>query len=231
MSNSRPWLVLLGVIIVIGLIVVGMVYTVQQAALRALEPVQDLSGDVGTQVANVLNPTPTVLPDPITVIHDVRSLARLETIQFSIEKVITAESGQGALSFLFGDRLLFIAHGDVIAGVDLAKLRPEDLWVEDQVLYVRLPAPEIFVSALDNDKSYVYDRETGVLTKGDINLETSARRVAEQAIESAAAEDGILDMARLNAENFMSRLLRDLGYPDVVFVPPEPLGTPTPITP
>jgi hypothetical protein len=84
---------------------------------------------------------------------------------------------------------------------------------------------------LDNDKSYVYDRETGVLTKGDITLETSARRVAEQAIESAAAEDGILDMARMNAENFMSRLLRDLGYPDVVFVSPELLETPTPITP
>ncbi len=120
----------------------------------------------------------------------------------------------------------------MIAGVDLAKLRPEDLWVEDQILYVRLPAPEIFIVALDNEKSYVYDRDTGVLTKGDINLETSARRVAEREIEFAATEDGILNLAQQNAEVFMSRLLRDLGYPDVVFVQPEmteiPTSTPIP---
>ncbi len=101
MSNSRPWLILLGVFLIIILIGMGLVYAVQQAAVRALAPVQDLSGNVGTQVANVLNPTPTILPDPITVIHDVRSLARLETIQFSIEKVITAEVGQGAAGLSF----------------------------------------------------------------------------------------------------------------------------------
>jgi hypothetical protein len=225
MTKSRVWLVILAILLILAATGAGLVLTVRQVTQTALEPVQSLSGSIGTQVANVLNPTPTVLPDPITIIHEVRSLARLETIQYSLEKVITAEIGQGLFGgILFGDRLLFVAHGIVIAGVDLEKMGPEDLKVEGGVLKVRLPLSEVFIATLDNDKSYVYDRERGFLTRGDINLETTARQVAEDEIERSALEDGILDIAQQNAENYMSRLLRDLGYPEVIFL--EPILTP-----
>ncbi|GAB4580830.1 MAG: hypothetical protein Fur0022_35730 [Anaerolineales bacterium] len=207
-------------IVLIGMII--MVNTVRSITEKALQPVQDTTGALGTQVSSVLNPTPTVLADPITIIHEVRALARLETVQYSVEKVITAETGQGLFGSLFGDKLLFVAHGQVIAGVDLQKLGPEDMWLENGVLYVRLPPPEIFVATLDNDKSYVYDRETGLLTKGDVNLETTARRVAEDAVAESALEDGILDLARQNAEAYFSILFRELGYPEVIFVEETP---------
>ena len=189
---------------------------------QAINPVNDMTNNLGTQVSQALNPTPTILPDPVTVIYQVRSLARLETIQYSVEKVITAETGQDIFAPLFGDRLLFVAHGIVIAGVDLAKLGPKDMWTENAILYVRMPEAEIFIATLDNQKSYVYNRDTGLLTHGDINLETAARQAAEEEIRKAALEDGILSQANQNAENFMYRLLRDLGYPDVIFVKPTP---------
>jgi hypothetical protein len=106
----------------------------------------------------------------------------------------------------------------VIAGVDLAQVGPEDLWVENDVLYVRLPEAEVFIASIDNDKSYIYDRQVGFLTKGDVDLETAARRVAEEEIEKAAIEDGILELAQQNAENFLSRMLLQLGFPEVIFV-------------
>jgi hypothetical protein len=193
----------------------------RNTAEQAVRPVNELAGELGTQVAQVLHPTPTILPDPVTIVHDVRSLARLETIQYSVEKVVTADSGQAFLKILFGDRLLLVAHGVVIAGVDLEKVGPEDLWLENGVLYMRLPEPEVFVATLDNDQSYIYDRQRGFLTKGDVNLETEARRVAEDAIEKAAQKDGILKLARQNAENFLGRMLRQLGYAEVIFVPAE----------
>ena len=49
---------------------------------------------------------------------------------------------------------------------------------------------------------------------------------AEEEIEKAALEDGILTQANQNAENYMYRLLRDLGYPEVIFVKAEPTPTP-----
>ncbi len=189
-----------------------------QGTKQAIQPVQDASNYLSTQVADVLHPTPTVIPDPVTVIREVRSLARLETVQYTMEKVITTEIGQGALGFLFGDRLLFVAHGDVIAGVDLEKLEPDQMWVENGVLKVRLPKAEIFVVRIDNELSYVYNRDTGILRRGDINLESLARKAAEDEIERAAIKDGILDTAQKNAESYLYRLLTQLGYQEVIFV-------------
>jgi hypothetical protein len=220
MQNIRNWILVLASVALLSIVAWGasqVIATVQGITEAGLGPARDLANTVSTQVANVLNPTPTILPDPITIIHDVRSLARLETIQYSLEKVIVAESGQGPFGFLFGDRLLFVAHGSVIAGLDLEKLAPEDIWVENGVLFVHLPEAEIFVAILDNDQSYIYDREIGALTKGNQQLETAARQAAESEILASALADNILSQAQINAENFLYRLFLDLGFPDVIF--------------
>lgn len=228
-NDIKVWVLILGFLLICSISTIAVVLFMNQGirdAQEALEPINEMAGNLGTQVSEVLNPTPTIIPDPVTIIAQVRTLARLETIQYSVEKVITAELGQGVFRSLFGDRLLFIAHGIVIAGVDMMDIGPDDMWVENDILYVRLPEPEIFLATLDNDKSYVYDRDTGILTHGDMNLETTARRVAEDEIENAAIQDGILDQAGLNAENYLYRLMRDLGYPDVIFVKIGPTPTP-----
>lgn len=209
-------------ILILVLIFAGMLVAAGsvlfQGTKQAIQPVEDASNYLSTQVADVLHPTPTVIPDPVTVIREVRSLARLETVQYTMEKVITTEVGQGALRFLFGDKVLFVAHGEVIAGIDLEKLEPDQMWVENGVLKVRLPKAEIFVVRIDNDLSYVYDRETGILRRGDITLESLARKAAEDEIEKAAITDGILDTAQKNAESYLYRLLTQLGYQEVIFV-------------
>jgi hypothetical protein len=221
----------LGLALVVGLLLIAgltgwaVVNTVRGIAAGPAT----VTGGLATQVQQFMHPTPTVYADPVTVVREVRSLSRLETAQYTIEKVITAETGQGALAGLFGDRLIFVAHGQVIAGVDLSKLRGNDVVVAPggQVTLI-MPAAEIFVTSLDNNKSYVYDRQTGLLTKGDQNLETQARQVAQQQIEQGALEDGILKMAQDNAASYLDRLLRSLGFTDVVFVTATPEPGPTP---
>lgn len=226
-NNTRGWVLVIGVLSIFALAALVVIFVVRDTINRTVQPVQNVTGSLSTRVAQALNPTPTILPDPVTVIQSVRDLARLETIQYSVEKVITAETGQGTFGFLFGDKLIFVAHGVVIAGVDMAKMRPEDLDVRNGVLYVKLPEPEIFVATLDNDKSYVYNRDTGVLTRGDVNLETTARQAAEAEIEKAAVDDGILPLAQRNAQNILYGLFRELGYQEVIFEG-ELLPTPLP---
>lgn len=226
MDNKKGWSLVIGVLVIIAIVSSAMIWLVYDSFQRVVTPVQSMTGELATQVSSMLNPTPTIIPNPITIIRDVRSLARLETIQYTVEKVITAEQGQGTLGVLFGDKLIFVAHGQVIAGIDLSKLSADDIEIKDGILFLNLPNPEIFVATLDNEKSYVYDRQTGLLTKGDINLESSARRLAEDEIEKAAIEDGILDLARQNAENYLTRLLSDLGYPEVIIISDKPTPLP-----
>ena len=189
-----------------------------QQANSALQPLSQANQAMQTQVAELMHPTPTIIPDPVTYITEIRALARLETIQYSVEKVITAEIGQGSFDFLFGDKLLFVAHGTVIAGIDMNKLGPEHLRYDGSVLYVTLPPAEVFIATLDNQKSYVYDRETGIFTNGINDLETLARQTAEQEILKAAMEDGILNQAQINAEAFLLKFFAALGFPNTIFV-------------
>jgi len=214
---KKNWLLIAALCII--LVAFGMVLSanLRNITENALSPISDSTNAMKTQVSRVLNPTPTIIPDPVTIINDVRSLARLETIQYSVEKIITADSGQEVLTKLFGDRLLFVAHGIVIAGVDLNQLETGDLELRNNILTVDLPDAEVFIATLDNDKSYVYDRQTGILTKGEQDLETLARQAAEEEIRNAALEDGILDQAQLNAEIYLERFLDALGFEEVIF--------------
>lgn len=228
MRDAKFWVLIIGILLILSISAFFLISAIQDitlsvtdAADRAVQPVDDfasMTGGLATQISEVLNPTPTILPDPVSIIHDVRSLARLETIQYAIEKVVTADSGQQELVMLFGDQLIFVAHGTVIAGIDLTELDQDDLWLDNGTLYVNLPEPEIFIATLNNDRSYVYNRDTGIFTKGNVDLETMARQAAEDEIEKAALEDGILDLAQTNAEYYLLRLFQTLGYPQVIFV-------------
>jgi len=208
------------ILVVLAAGVYFIVETVRDTAASATKPFEQVSQAnqaLQTQIAQLANPTPTIIPDPVTYINEIRALARLETIQYSVEKVVSAEIGQGTFGFAFGDKLLFVAHGIVIAGIDMDKIQPADMRFDGQVLYVRLPPTEIFIATLDNDKSYVYDRETGLLTKGTVDLETLARQTAEDEIRKAALEDGILLQAQKNAETYLLKFFNALGYKTVIF--------------
>src|SRR5512145_373049 len=217
-NNSLTSVLIIGVVLVAAYFIVQTVRESAQAATAPFQQVNQANQALQTQVSNLLNPTPTIIADPITYINEVRALARLETIQYSIEKVITGETGGGTFQSLFGDKILFVGHGTVIAGIDMEKLQPEDMRFENGVLTVRLPPAEVFIATLDNEKSYVYDRDTGILAKPDVNLETLVRQRAEEEILKAAIEDGILDQAQINAEAYLFKFFAALGFPNTIFV-------------
>ena len=190
------------------------------AATAPFQQVNQANQALQTQVAQMINPTPTIIPDPITYINNIRALARLETIQYSAEQVVTCQLNQdGILGYAIGDKLLFVGHGEVIAGIDMEKLQPGDMSLQGDTLFVKLPPAELFVVTLNNEKSYVYDRVTGPLAPTNMDLETECRQAAEDKIRTAVLEDGILTQAQTNAENYFYRFFTEqLGYDKVQFV-------------
>jgi hypothetical protein len=230
--KTKPDLNTLILLLILAVLVVGGV-VFAQALRRVAQPFEQAEQSVMKELQQLRQPTPTVLPDPMTIIHEVRALSRLETASYSVEKVITAESGQGALAFLTGDRLILVAHGQVIAGVDLARLGDNGIVVAtDGSVVVLLPPAEVFVATLDNRKSYIYDRDTGVIGLNP-SLESAARQAAEEEIRQAALEDGILALAEQNAQATVRGLLRGLGFEQVTFAraastPPTPTAEATP---
>jgi len=155
--------------------------------------------------------------DQSSVIKEIKSLNRLETASFTIEKIIEAGSDSGAFKeLLFGDRILLIAHVEVIAGFDLSNIDEEDIKIIGKKIEIHLPSPEILTTKLDNEKTRVYDRQMGILTKGDSQLESKARLAAENSIRSASCESGILELASINAQKQLTFLFRSVGFEEVV---------------
>jgi hypothetical protein len=157
-----------------------------------------------------------------TVIKELRALNRLETSSFTIEKVIDAGTTGGQLQQLFfGDRLLLIAHGEVVAGFDLTALTNENIETEHRTVRITLPAPHILYSRLDSDETRVYDRHSGLLTKGDKDLEAKARSEAEQQLRQAACQGNILNEASKNGRMQLTALFKSLGFETVVITIPQ----------
>ncbi len=205
------------------LMMVGLTGWLFAQARRATQGIE-----IGVPTAWHPQITPTIYPSTMTVIEGVQSLSRLETASYHVEKVITAESGQGPLGFLFGDKLLLIAHGEVIAGVDLSDMGPDDIVATgDGTVYIHPPTAEVFVNTLDNNRTYVYDRRTGAAGMNP-QLETAARQEAEQLILQSAIEDGILDEAEKNAREVLRSFILSLGFQHVIFVTEMPTPTPSP---
>jgi len=154
--------------------------------------------------------------DQPTVVRQIRGLERLETVSYTMDKIVSGERENPILpQFLAGDRLLLIAHGEAVAGVDLSKLAPSDVSVRGDSVRVHLPPAEIFTTSLDNAKTKVYSRDTGLFSSADPNLEGEVREAAERQLRQAALDDGILTSANANARQTITNILKSLGFAKV----------------
>ncbi len=156
--------------------------------------------------------------DQPTVIRQIRALQRLETVSYSMDKIVSGARENPVLpSFLAGDRLLLMVHGEVIAGVDLSKLQPSDVVVHGRNVSIQLPPAEIFTTRLDSAKTQVYSRDTGLFSTPDPQLESEVRVEAEKQLEGAALQDGVLNTAAKNGRQTLTSLLTGLGFANVEF--------------
>jgi Protein of unknown function (DUF4230) len=153
-----------------------------------------------------------------TVVDRIQRLQRLETVIYTMDKVVTgAKENPIFPDFLAGDRLLMLVHGEVVAGIDFSNLKPGDVRVQGKQVHLHLPASEIFSVRLDSAKTRVYSRQTGLLVPTDPDLETQVRQEAERQMHDAALADGILRTAQQNATSTITSLLQGLGFEKIEF--------------
>lgn len=169
-----------------------------------------------------MKPETTVDLTQSAVVLQIRQLNRLETASFTIEKIIQAgTNGNAFQTILFGDKILLIAHAEIIAGFDLSQLADENIEVSGKTLKLTLPAPQILFTRLDNAQTKVYDRKLGLLTSGNKDLESTARLQAEQSIREAACSQDILAVASKNAAATLRTIFSTAGFSSVEIVVPQ----------
>jgi hypothetical protein len=167
-------------------------------------------------ISNLRGERTQINVDQPTVVRQIQQLQRLETVSYTMDKIISGEHGNAYLpKFLAGDRLLLVVHGEVVAGINLAGVQPGDVLIHGQKISIRLPAAEVFSTRIDNARTRVYSRDTGLFSSPDPNLESEVREEAERQLLQAALQDGILKTATDNARNTVSGMLKGFGFHDV----------------
>jgi Protein of unknown function (DUF4230) len=187
------------------------------------------------------------------VVKQVQDASDLTTAIFTMEAVVPTQQDATVGGLVVGStKLLYIAHGEVRAGIDLSKISVADVQAAGETLTVKLPAPKLLDSKIDVGRSSVYDYNRGALGLGpDVapQLQSLAQKQALEKITTAACDKGILTQANDRAKLVVSQLLKVPAYktvavqvqmPDLVACKtalpvanpsPAPSGSPSAIAP
>jgi len=203
--NRRTLVFILGALLIAGAIAVTTAVVVWRMAKKTI-------------VQEVFKPQEKTV-DLGAIVTQVKELNRLETASMRVMHVSTITQSYKLVPDAFaGDEITFLATGDVIAGIDLSRIQQHDVWrTPDGTIHMRLPPPEVLVSRVDNAKSKVIARKTGMLRRIDVDLETRARQHAEENIRAEAVKNGVLKMAAQNGEKKLAGFLHTLGFEKVAF--------------
>ncbi|MFM7103781.1 MAG: DUF4230 domain-containing protein [Verrucomicrobiota bacterium] len=153
------------------------------------------------------------LADTPALIRQVQGLNQVVTVKYVVEKVVLLED----VKWYGGNRLLMVAHGVVKAGIDLGRLGPGDLDVRGRRLVLALPRAQLTDVYLDDRRTQVVERSTGLLRTFDKDLEQDARKQAVEALKLGARDSGILKDAEDRARLQLTALFQAAGFGAVEF--------------
>ena len=156
---------------------------------------------------------PPKIQNTATILKQVQTLSDLVTVKYVLEKVIILED----IKWYGENRVLLVAHGIVKAGVDLKEIKLQDVRLEEKKVLLRLPLARITDAYLDDQKTRVVDRTTGLLRAFDKDLEQNARRQAVNDLRIAARYNGIYEEAGERARLLLANFFHQLGF-EVEFV-------------
>ncbi|MBE9099998.1 DUF4230 domain-containing protein [Vacuolonema iberomarrocanum] len=155
------------------------------------------------------------------VLQQIRGASELTTAVYTMQAVLPTRRDRLVAGYTLGSTtLLYIAQGEVRAGIDLSQISPAAVQVsETGTLTVQLPPPQILDRKIDVERSQVYDYDRGFLGLGpDVapDLQTEAQRQTLQQIVTSACTEGILQEANERAEIAIQQLLSTAGNETVV---------------
>jgi hypothetical protein len=162
--------------------------------------------------------------DKVAIIKEIRNLARLQTVEMTIQRDFDLTLDLGNLN-VFGVKLLdnqrqqkFAITGNVFAGVDFADFSEQNLVLDSENnLTIDLGVAKILNAEINPEKTYLLKDKSSFLyglevlnseRKKDLDQELQRQMLKQGklAIVQAACSEQILDKAATNAKNIIEKI-------------------------
>ena len=147
-------------------------------------------------------------------VEKIDKMGKLELVRMNIKDVL--EQTVERPFYLPDAKAVLIVSGEVIAGIDLEKVKEGDIEYSETKVTVTLPKPEILMSKIDHKKSRVYNVEWGGFTTAD--LVDEAYKNAELAIIDEVRKMGYEETCRNNAKALLTPLFQELSGKEVAIL-------------
>lgn len=159
------------------------------------------------------------------VLKSIENLRRFQAATGHYEVIVDLEKDTRYVpSAIRGERVLFVAVGDVEAGVDFTDLKDDAVRVSDnrRTVHLQLPHAEFFRARVDPERSYVYDRDRGLIDRVASIFQDSPTSeqelyvlANEKLLDAAEESPDILARAERNTRLMLVGLLEALGFTSV----------------
>ena len=145
------------------------------------------------------------------VLEEVQALGKMELVRYNFKDIVEHEQ---VVQWLPNPKAVLIVQGEAIGCIDLTKITTSDVIEESDTVIVHLPEPELCSYKIDQSKSKVYNTEYAFMEEA--KLVQAAYQHAEQQIQKAALEMGILEQTKQNANQILKSVLEKISGKKVV---------------
>lgn len=146
------------------------------------------------------------------VVEEIKKISEFTSACYYEEYVLQEkkEASGNSITKMFksNPEVVILSKGKVRAGVDLGKIAPEDIKVNNDTLIINLPQPEIF-DVIVNPSDYEVFSENGNWSHDEIS---NIIQKGKENLKSHAMEDDILGKAGETSKKKLQSLFQTLGY-------------------
>jgi len=153
------------------------------------------------------------------VVSKIRQASKLATTETTIDKIVFGTSDKRLLGIIHLNRARFAAYSKAFikSGIDLNKIKPQDIHIDGKRIEVQLPNVEVInfsypFKHFKIDESITDDK---FLNQIDIFDQENFYRLAELDIRNNLKYTGIKEATEQKTRLLMEGLLKNLGYEEI----------------
>ncbi|WP_017294738.1 DUF4230 domain-containing protein [Geminocystis herdmanii] len=157
--------------------------------------------------------------NPHVIVKQVQMVSELTTSVFVMDSIVPTSSSRKIGNWVVGEtNLLYVARGEVKAGLDLSAITVDDVVIDKNKITITLPPVKILDEKIDVNQSQVYNYDRGFLNLGpDVapELQIKAQQETLIKIRETACQQKILDQANEKAVILITELMKNSGFATV----------------
>lgn len=143
----------------------------------------------------------------------IQAIGKMELVKMTIKDVLEYNIKR---DYLPDSRILLVVSGEIAGCIDLTKLETKNIILNDSILQITLPNPEVCYYKIDHQKSKIYNATTYFMLDDEAKLTQLVYQKAENYFKSDSLNRIVFKETELNAQKVLKPILESITHKKVI---------------